>query len=72
MRPNEGSIDRVIRLVLGVVLIGAALLWLGLMDAALWGIVAAVIGAVLVFTAAIGFCPAYKLVGMSTCKPRGA
>lgn len=72
MRPNEGSIDRVVRLILGGVLLAAALLWLGLMDASLWGILAAVVGVVLVLTAAIGFCPAYKLCGLSTCRPRGA
>ncbi|MFI4896763.1 MAG: DUF2892 domain-containing protein [Phycisphaerales bacterium JB059] len=72
MRPNEGSIDRVVRLIFGGVLLAAALLWLGLMDASLWGILAAVVGVVLVLTAAIGFCPAYKLCGLSTCRPRGA
>lgn len=72
MRPNESSIDRVVRLILGAALLAAAFLTLGLMDGALWGVLAAIVGVVLVVTAAVGFCPAYKVCGMSTCKPRSA
>ncbi len=72
MKPNEGSTDRTVRLILGSVLIFASFLLLGLMDGAILGIVAAVVGAVLVATAILGFCPAYKICGMSTCTVKPA
>lgn len=65
---NEGGIDRVIRLVAGVGLAVAAFLAFGLMDGAVLGIVSAVVAVVLVGTAVVGFCPAYHLVGIRTCK----
>ncbi len=72
MKPNEGATDRTVRLILGSVLIFASFLLLGLMDGAILGIVAAVIGAVLVVTAILGFCPAYKICGLSTCAVKPA
>lgn len=67
MKSNEGTIDRVIRVLAGLGL--AALAWfaLGLDSGAIGGIIAAVVGAVLIITGLVGFCPAYKLVGLSTC-----
>ncbi len=70
MKPNENGVDRALRLVLGVVLLVASYMWFGVADGAITGIIAAVIGAVLVITGLVGFCPAYRLVGMSTCKVR--
>jgi hypothetical protein len=59
MTPNVGSIDRVLRVVVGVVLIGLTLMgtigawgWIGLMPIA---------------TAALGLCPLYSVLGFSTC-----
>lgn len=65
---NESNADRAARAALGVVLLIVAFLLLDAGSGALWGIVAAVVGAVLMVTGAVGFCPAYRLVGMSTCK----
>lgn len=56
---NVGGIDRVLRAILGVVLIGLTLL--GTIGA--WGW----IGVVPLLTAALGSCPAYTLLGLSTC-----
>ena len=56
---NVGGIDRVLRAILGVVLIGLTLL--GTIGA--WGW----IGVVPLLTAALGNCPAYTLLGLSTC-----
>ena len=64
MKRNEGTIDRVIRVVLGVAAVGAAAA-IGI--GSLWGIVLLVVAAVLLVTAVVGFCPLYRLVGMSTC-----
>lgn len=68
MKPNENGVDRALRLILGVALLIASFMWLGVADGEITGIIAAVIGAVLVLTGLVGFCPAYRLVGMSTCK----
>lgn len=61
MTCNVGKIDRIIRAVLGTV----AIAW-GVMNG---NIIADVIGAVLLFTAIIGWCPTYTLLGINTgCK----
>lgn len=66
METNEGTVDRIIRLVLGVVLVWAGLWPLGGLGGAAWGIVLAVIGLVLLVTAATGFCLIYRILGIST------
>ena len=54
--------DRIIRLILAVVLVELAFFWLGGIGAVLlYGL-----GAILTVTALIGFCPLYKLLGIST------
>lgn len=72
MKANEGMIDRAVRFILGAALIAVALLALNVMDGAILGIVAAAVGAVLVITGLAGYCPAYKICGLSTCAPKGA
>ena len=65
MKSNESNIDRIIRAVLGVVLV-----WLGF-GGALSGVAAVVldiVGIVLLATAAIGFCPLYRMINFSTLK----
>lgn len=57
---NMGQTDRIIRIVVGVALMLAALT--GYLGAWAW------IGIVPVVTAAIGNCPAYSLLGIKTCK----
>jgi membrane protein implicated in regulation of membrane protease activity len=56
---NEGTIDRAIRIVLGLGLL--ALVFVGPQTALGW------IGVVPLATGIIGFCPLYKIVGLSTC-----
>jgi hypothetical protein len=68
MTTNIGGIDRVVRIIVGLALIAFALFgpadiawkWIG------W------IGVVPILTALVGWCPAYSMVGLSTCpmKPR--
>ena len=59
MKINEGGWDRVVRVVVGLALIlAAALGYVGV-----WGY----IGIVPLATGIIGVCPAYSLLGMSTC-----
>ena len=60
MTANVGGIDRVLRAVLGVVLI--ALVFVGPQTP--WG----GLGLVPLLTGVVGFCPLYRLVGVNTCK----
>jgi hypothetical protein len=55
---NVGSIDRVIRIVAGVAIIGA-----GVYYQSWWG----AIGAVPLLTGLMGWCPPYALFGWNTC-----
>ncbi|MBX3658793.1 MAG: DUF2892 domain-containing protein [Ramlibacter sp.] len=59
MKRNEASWDRVLRVVAGLALIGAAAE--GAIGA--WGYV----GVVPLLTGAVGMCPLYSLLGISTC-----
>jgi Inner membrane protein YgaP-like, transmembrane domain len=61
MEANVGSVDRVVRVLIGLTLLSLLFVlhgdarWLGL------------IGVVPLATAAFRFCPLYRLVGLSTC-----
>ena len=59
MKANVGGIDRILRALVGVALIALAATHV----IGVWGY----IGVVPLLTAAIGFCPAYTLLGLSTC-----
>ncbi len=65
---NMGSIDRIVRLVLGAVALILAFLILDAGDGAVGGIVLALIGAIFVFTSAISYCPMYSPFHFSTKK----
>lgn len=58
MKPNVGSIDRILRIIAGLSILGAGYYyqsWFGL------------IGIVPLLTATFSFCPAYLPFGLSTC-----
>ena len=65
MKTNESGLDRVIRIVLGIVLF--VLYFTGVVSSTL-GIISLVIGAVLVITGLVGFCPLYALLKFRTNK----
>ena len=65
MTKNVGTIDRVIRVVLAIVL--GYLYFSGTVTGAL-GIILLIIGVILLFTGLVGFCALYKPLGISTCK----
>jgi Protein of unknown function (DUF2892) len=65
---NEDAADRLVRTVLGLGLIAVSVISLGVTSGKPLGIVAAVIGAVLLFTAATGSCLFYRLFGINTAK----
>ncbi|MDR9458911.1 MAG: DUF2892 domain-containing protein [Dehalococcoidia bacterium] len=68
MHPNEGTVDRIIRLVLGVVALILAFLLLDAGSGAAGGIALAAVGAIIVLTAATGHCLLYNLFKFSTTK----
>jgi Protein of unknown function (DUF2892) len=59
MKTNEGTIDRVLRVLAGLVLIALTLTG----TIGVWGW----IGVVPIATGLIGWCPAYTLLGINTC-----
>jgi len=60
MSVNEGTVDRVVRIAAGVVLIALALVG----PKTPWGF----LGVIPLLTGLVGFCPLYRLVGVSTCR----
>lgn len=64
---NEGNTDRIVRLALGLAALAAGLVPAQGLSGNVVGIVIAVVGAVLVVTGLVGFCPAYALFGINTC-----
>lgn len=65
---NVGSIDRGFRAVVGIVALVLALTWFQVMDGSLTGLIAGGIGIILLLTAAIGTCPLYVPLKVSTSK----
>ena len=61
MKHNVGGIDRILRIIVGLAVIG-------------WGVYAqnwfGAVGLILLLTAAIGWCPAYLPFGLSSCKTK--
>ena len=60
MKLNEGTIDRALRVIAGLVLIGLAATG----TVGVWGW----IGVLPLVTGLVGFCPGYAIFGMSTCE----
>ncbi len=59
MKANVGGIDRILRIAVGLGLVA----WAAVLGGPVW----AWIGIVPIATGAMGFCPAYPLLGMNTC-----
>jgi len=72
MKANIGSVDRIIRALLGLVLVLAPFVsGLALFAEPVWLWGSVVVGVVLIATASISFCPLYAPFGLSTRKPDG-
>ena len=64
VKQNEGTFDRVTRVVVGSLALVLGFFWLtGVLQ-----IVAYVVGVVALATGIIGYCGLYSLLGVSTCK----
>jgi len=59
MKSNAGSIDRGLRIIVGLALVGLTVAG----TIGVWGW----IGVVPLVTGLIGYCPAYSIFGISTC-----
>jgi hypothetical protein len=64
---NLSTLDRTIRIVLGVLMLTAA--WTGLAEG-IWQSALEVFGWVPLVTGIVGWCPIYALLGFSTYRPR--
>ncbi|KJR45947.1 putative transmembrane protein [Desulfosporosinus sp. I2] len=62
MKANEGSLERIIRLILGLIVLS---LWFVLQGNAKY---LALIGLIPLITAILGWCPLYSIFGINTCK----
>ena len=67
MTINVGTVDRIARAILGVVLLYLAFIG-GALDASAWKWVAVAAGVIMLGTSAMKFCPIYRIFGMRTCK----
>lgn len=65
MTRNVGNLDRIVRIVAGLALIAFALGWIFPGTGLNW---LGWIGIVPLATAALGNCPAYSILGVSTCE----
>jgi len=64
MKTNEHNVDRILRLVLGIVML--VLGWGGFVTG-VPGVILQWLGLVPVLTAVVGWCPLYAIFGFSTC-----
>ncbi len=60
---NEGKVDRIIRVILGIGLVTGGFFASGVLAIVLWAA-----GAVSIITGVIGFCGLYALLGINTCE----
>ena len=65
MKLNESNVDRIIRVVVGIVLL---FLGFGGTLSGATAVIADVIGVVLLLTGVVGFCPLYAMLKLSTLK----
>jgi hypothetical protein len=65
MKKNVSTIDRTIRIIIAVVI---AVLYFTNTITGTWGAIVLVIGAVLLLTSLVSFCPLYALLGLHSSK----
>lgn len=61
MMKNQSNVERLIRSIVGLVLLILTVFVVGVLQ-----IVLAIVGAILLATGIIGFCPLYKVLGRNT------
>lgn len=69
MGKNIGSVDRILRLIVGALLLVLPFAsGIEMFDTGPMKFGTAIVGLVLVFTALVKFCPLYRIFGIRTCK----
>ena len=75
METNQGPLDRIVRSVVGTILLAVVVFSLegpiALVEGAI-ALVIGVVGAVTLLTGLIGWCPTYALLGINTCPDQHA
>ncbi len=69
MTCNVGGVERPVRMVLAVLLLGLAIFG-GMPPVGAWAV--GVLAAIALVTGTVGFCPAWKLLGVNTCPSKPA
>ena len=67
MKKNMGSIDKIIRILIAVII--GVLVFANVVTGTL-GIVLLILAAVFIITSLVSFCPLYTLIGANTCKQK--
>lgn len=69
MTPNVGTVDRAFRLFMGIILLTAPFVTgMALFESGPATTISVIVGVVLIATSAFKFCPAYRILGIRTCK----
>jgi hypothetical protein len=69
MTSNVGKIDRMVRIIVGLLLIAAPFVTqIGMFQSTMGTAIAVIVGVVLIATSAMRFCPLYRIFGIKTCK----
>ena len=69
MTANIGSIDRIARIILGIVLLAAPFLsGMALFNSTTATVISAIVGIVMLATSSMRFCPLYRIFCIRTCK----
>jgi hypothetical protein len=69
MTKNVGKLDRVFRLILGVVLLAIPFVsGMALFNSTAATVVSVIAGLVMLATAAMSFCPIFRIFGIRSCK----
>ncbi|WP_295074388.1 DUF2892 domain-containing protein [Tabrizicola sp.] len=66
MGRNVGTADRALRALIGILALAGAFALGWFSGWMVWA--AAAVGVIMLGTAAVGFCPLYRLVGINTCR----
>ncbi len=66
MERNEGKVDRIVRVILGIVLLYVGIVPMGL--SGIWSYVVVLVALILLVTGLSGFCGLYSVIGIKTNK----
>jgi hypothetical protein len=67
MKKNVGSIDKVVRILIALVVI---VLYFAHVISGTWAVILLIVSAILILTSFFGFCPIYWSLGMSSDKKK--